>query len=248
MFYLTEIYFRILYSFFSFCFLVFIFFLKKEILLLIYNFNILKNLFDDLILFNTIVYNSPLELFSIYFSLALYSTIVYFIPYFLWSISDFSKSAINSSRFKLVNFLWYFNIIILIVLLLFFFYTIYPQIWNFFYILNKTFENGIFFNFFYQLQFSKYFKFLKDCTSLFLFCYLFFLSCGLISFIFKLNFLIQFRKGFIALNACLATLLSPPDLLSQILLFILLNWLTESLILFFIFLIKYNFITANEQK
>ena len=159
MFYIKECYFRLLYILYTACILFILFFIKKELLLLLINYKCLKPLSTNVALFETFVYSSPVELLYVYLSIVIYFMLFIFIPYCLWSFFDFYKGAIKISTYKLLKFIFYFNIIITIFIFFNSFLIIYPKIWLFFETLNSVFEKNTIFNFYYQLHFSKYFFF-----------------------------------------------------------------------------------------
>jgi len=241
MFYIKECYLKIIYIIFStFCTLV-ILFINKELIIILLSFSILKN-FENLNqnLFETFIYNSPVELLTTYFSFIIYCSINLLLPYFLWNFYDFFKSALYNSKLKLIKFIIFFCCFIIIIILLLSFLIFLPKLWFFFQKLNTLIEYSNFFNFYGQLQFSQYFLFLKTFINTITVCYFFIVLLIFFSFLKKLNTLMYFRKFFIFLNMCLATILSPPDLFSQLFFFILFFIISELLTYFFITLIKYE--------
>jgi len=89
--------------------ILFMLFINKELLLVIFSFSILEN-FQNLNqnLFETIIYNCPVELLLTYFSLFFYCSLFVSFPYLLWSLYDFFKGAFYSSNLKLIKFIIFF--------------------------------------------------------------------------------------------------------------------------------------------
>lgn len=241
MFYIKECYYKLIYILYMLISILFILFINKELLLVIFSFSILEN-FQNLNknLFETIIYNSPVELLLTYFSLFFYCSLFLTFPYLLWSLYDFFKGAFYNSKLKLIKFIIFFCYIIKIILLLFSFFIFLPQIWFFFKTINALIESASFFNFYGQLQFNQYFLLLKTFLNTIIYCYLFIIFFIFFSFLVKLNFLLYSRKFFIFINMCLATLISPPDIFSQFFFFILLFLISELITYFYILLIKYE--------
>lgn len=249
MFYLKEVLYKFLYNLYVFFFLSLIFFVKKDIILVFLNFQFLDNLNNNVALFgSSIMYTSPVELLLVYIKISVLSALFYIVPYLVWSWFDFYKSTFTYSKIKIFTFFYFLNCFILIILIFYSIYIFYPKLWLFFQLLNKTIEQTSFIEFFFQLQFSKYFIFLINFLKIVFYCYLTILSCGLISVLFKFNFLIKFRKLFLLLNGLLATILSPPDVFSQFLFFLALTTITETLLLFFIYYHKYILINFYAGK
>jgi hypothetical protein len=73
MFYIKECYFRLMYLLFMLINILLILFINKEFILLIFSFSILEDFLNlNKSLFETIVYNSPIELITTYISLFFY--------------------------------------------------------------------------------------------------------------------------------------------------------------------------------
>ena len=241
MFYIKECYFRLMYLLFMLINILLILFINKEFILLIFSFSILEDFLNlNKSLFETIVYNSPIELIMTYISLFFYYSLFVGFPYIFWGVYDFLKSTFFFSKIKLIKFIFFFCYFILIILILFSFFIFLPHLWFFLKKINILLEYSMFFNFYSQLQFNQYFLFLKTFLNTMICCYLFIIFIIFFSFILKLNFLLYIRKILIFINMCLATLLSPPDIFSQLFFFFLLLLITEFMSYFYILLIKYQ--------
>jgi len=85
--------------------------------------------------------------------------------------------------------------------------------------------------FFFELRIQEYFNFVVDFLYLtnifiFLFIFLYFLI-----YYFGLSNIIYWKRLFIFINIMCATLLSPPDVYSQIIILVILSFIFESLII-----------------
>jgi sec-independent protein translocase protein TatC len=241
MFYIKECYFRLLYLLYMLINILIILFINKKLILLLFSFSILEKFMDlNKNLFETIVYNSPIELLMTYLSLFLYYSLFVGFPYIFWGVYDFLKSTLFFSKIKLIKFIFIFCYLILVILILFSFFIFLPHLWFFLKKINTLLEYSTFFNFYSQLQFNQYFLFLKTFFNTIIYCYIFIVFIVFFSFIFKLNFLLYIRKILVFINMFLATILSPPDIFSQLFFFFLLLLITEFISYFYILLIKYK--------
>lgn len=241
MFYFKDFFFRFLYSIYTYLFLFIILFFKKEIVLALININLIENFFDfNKNIFTTITYGSPVDLLLNHIYILFLCTLFIYLPYFLWLLFDFYKSSLKYSQFKLTNFILKFSFFIFILIIIIFFVLVLPLIWQFFQNTNFFLEKSSYLSFFQQLQFDKYFLFLKNFFFIIFYFYLFILILALISFKFKLNLLLNYRKFFLIINILTATLISPPDVFSQVCLFFCFIFLFEILCLFFLMLLKYK--------
>jgi len=197
---------------------------------LIYN----TNIFD----FTHFIFFNPLELFKIHFFFILYFSSVFALPFCLWIILDFLVSSLKKKKYLLLRKIILIIILIYSFLNYFSFLFILPNIWLFFQNFNKFLSKLQFFSFSFELRLGEYYNFLYDFINI---TNLFFITCVSIVFIINgmgLNFFISRRKLFIFTNILFSTLLSPPEIITQLLLFVFFNFFLELLKLFFIFKIK----------
>lgn len=240
MFYIKDLFFRVFYSLYTFSTVIILLFLKKEILLALINNNLTKNFFDyTKNIFITITYNSPIDLLIIYFYIIIFFSFLLLLPYLLWLVFDFYKSSLSSSTYMQITYMLIFSLIIFLIIITIFFFLFLPLVWQFFEKTNAWIEKTSYLTFFQQLQFDKYFLFIKNFMIIFFYFYLFMLFLILISFKFKFNLLLTYRKFFLVVNIVVATFISPPDIFSQLCLFFLFTCMFEILCLFFLTLLKY---------
>jgi hypothetical protein len=237
MFYLLEIFTRVKYSIFSFFFTFLLFYIFKDVLLVLVVYTLFSLQEDLFISFNVdhFIYTHPTELFSMYITLIFICSLFFFLPYMFWHIFDFLK---QSLYLKEKNVLSKFLISFILILFFFnfiFFFFIFPQIWLIF----NSFNNSVYLDLLFELKINEYLYFFF--YFLFVFNFFFF---TLFLFLLVLLFLglvnvIRWKKLFIFCNIVFATLLSPPDVYSQILFLSILTIFFE-LFLFFIILIFKN--------
>ena len=186
------------------------------------------------------IYTHPLELFTVQIFLMVYFSILFTFPMLFWNVADFLKSCFtlleHKNFCKIIIFLFLFFIIFNIIFCFYFF----PSIWFFFQNFNMCLDSDQNFSFFLELRVYEYFSFLTH------FIYLTNTSFGvLVVCVFLFTFpdfknLIYWKKLFIFLNMVFATLLSPPDVSTQIFIFVFLSILLESLILICLFYSKFE--------
>jgi hypothetical protein len=121
------------------------------------------------------------------------------------------------------------------------FFELFPNIWFFFQNINVFDDNSIsLLTFFFELRIQDFFLFFFDfffLINLFvlLICLLF-----LVVYFFGLCVLIYWKKLFVLVNLMFATFLSPPDVYSQIMLFLILTVFLELVVFFLLFVSKYK--------
>ena len=247
MFYLNEIFLRIKFSLFTFLITLVICFYYKEVLLILFSIPILNLPLDISLEFNNLIYTHPFELFKIHFFFAFIITIYLFIPYFFWHILDFLKSSLPNYKYKL---LLKYNINIISIVLCtnyFFYYYFLPNIW--FFLKNFNISNNLnkILKFYLELRVEEYFYFIFDflyLTNILILLFLFFFS---IIILFGLSNMILWKKLFIFINIMCATLLSPPDVYSQLLILFLLSFIFEGIIFINLYIYKlYIYIFKNK--
>lgn len=240
MFYFNELFLRLKFSIFSFLLLLLICYFYKDILLIIFSIPILNLSLNPIAEFNNLIYTHPLELFKIHFFFAVVISFYLFIPYIFWHFVDFLKSSLIKYNYKLL--LQQFNTIIIsfFFINLFFFYNFLPNIWFFLKDFNNLNNSNKVLNFFFELRVEEYFNFVIDflyLTNIFIFLFLFFFF---VIIFFGVANIIYWKKLFIFINIVCATLLSPPDVYSQILILFFLSCIFESLILINLYSYKLN--------
>ena len=235
MFYFKDILLRILYSCMLLISLFIILYLYKEIII---NLVILPFIFFNKKTIKYFIYTHPTELFYSVSIFLLFLVLLIIIPYVLWSIIDFLKPGLYCSEKlllkKIVKRITFFISFINASFLFF----IFPLFWNFFESWN-SFSNEIF-KFYLELKLENYLNYLMNFIIivnvgmiLLILAYILILQCGILYFY-------NIKKMLILINILIATFISPPDVIFQIVLFFILNLIIESISYFFLLLIKIN--------
>ena len=242
MLYLKELYLRFYFLTFSFFTVLVVFWIYKKNLLTLLTFSLLNSLVADggKNVFEHLIYTNPTEIFSIYLSLVLYFSVLLTFPYCIWHFLDFLRSSFYIEE--------YFNIkSIVINIFLFLFLTnllgvliCFPYIWSFFNIFNHQNELNCLLSFSLELRVQEYFNFFF--TFLYLINVASFLVLGILlilSFL-DLQQKLYWKKLFTFFNVVFATLLSPPDVFSQLIFLLVLIFLFEFVTFFSIIKLKLN--------
>lgn len=233
MFYLREFYLRSKFSFFSTTLVIFICYKYKSTLFILSILSILRyenaKIYLDI---DHFIYTHPAELFKTYITMILFSAVILIVPAFIWQSLDFLKPGLHCNEYvNLRDILCLFTFICFICQH-FFLVVIFPQIWYVFETFNNSTVSMPSLKLLFELKVQDYLSFLFDfvfysnVTLVLLFClYCFINRLGL-------ETLVQWKKLFIFINIVFATVLSPPDVYSQVLLLGLFTLLFESIIFF----------------
>ena len=241
MFYIKELYLRFYYLIFSFLVVLGVLWLYKKNLLTVLTFSLLNSLVtDNEIFFEHLIYTNPTEVFYIYFSLVLYFSLLLIIPFFVWHLVDFLRSSLYKSEFRTLNsslvsvfcFISLTNTVSVLIAL--------PYIWNFFNLFNKDNELNSLLSFSLELRVQEYFDFFFSFLYLVNLSTVFFLLLSVFLSFLDLKRKLYWKKLFTFFNVVFATLLSPPDVFSQLLFLLLLVFLFELTMFLSILRSKYN--------
>jgi sec-independent protein translocase protein TatC len=239
MFYLREFFLRSKYVCFSFFLTLIFFFIYKDFLLLLISFSLLENSTDgNSEVFGKFIFTHPAELLKVQLFVSLIFSFFYSVPYIFWTFLEFFKSSFYMNEHRkikrlILNILIFFlfaNIVINFVL--------FPNIWSFFANFNATENTNATLHLFFELRVEEYIKFLSDFTYLSNFFLVIFISIVLIIRNFGISTLLKWKRLFILLNIVFATLLSPPDVYSQLIILAFLSLMLEFCILISLYFIK----------
>lgn len=215
---------------------LFISYLYKEILL----FSIVQpNLILDFSSGSTFLYfifTNVTEVFSVYFQLVLFLSFQIFLLYFFYHMFSFLSPSLFNSEYFYLNFICKIIISIWVFSLILLNYILVPLTWNFFlsfqnltkaYSFNLHFEAKLdeYLNFYIELY---YFSVLYCQVFTILFLFLLYTNTNI-------KIIRKFRKLNYYLFVIFSTLISPPDILSQIFISITSIALYEILLFSFIF-------------
>ena len=219
---------------FSYIFIISYYFSNQLIYLLI-NILINKDLLKYFIftniteIFITNIYISAFVSFFLIFQLSLIQ------GWFFFSLGLFKYE--NFKIIKIYVIFLIFNFFIIFVILI----KIIPNIWYFF--LNINFSDKYLFNIYFEPKLNNYFNFIfSSFIYMFLiFIYFFILFYIIFNNILNIKIIINLRKFFFLKFIIISAILSPPDFINQLLIFIIFLILFEIFIYIYILLNKYFF-------
>ena len=198
--------------------------------------------------FGKFIFTHPAELLKVQLFASLFFSVFYSLPYISWTFLEFFKSSFYKNEYKSIK------KIVLSVLMFFFIANItinlvlFPNIWTFFENFNTTKTTGGALNFFFELRIEEYTRFLSDFTYLTNYLFIIFVLIAFIIINFGVSSLLNWKRLFILLNIVFATLLSPPDVYSQLIILAFLSLILELCIiisLYFIKIYKYYYKTSK---
>lgn len=228
MFYLNELSFRAQYCSLSFIITGILFYFYKNLLLLILTFSILKVPSKNIIQgFDHFIYTHPGELLKIYFLIILTFIFIFIIPYLVWHFLDFFRSSFFLSEMINIRLFLFLFLLFTFFLNVFGFFLLFPNIWFFFECFNNQIETDNVLNLFLELRIQDFLTFFFGFFYVLNFAILLFLFLFFIIISFGLKTLLSWKKLFIFIHISFATLLSPPDVFSQMSIFLFLSFLFE---------------------
>ena len=191
---------------------------------------------------NYFIFTSITELFSIYIKLCIFLTnhiCFYFI--FLYHIICFLAPGLYIIEYKFLKNFFFISIFLGILSIFFFYNLLIPTLFNFFLSFQKNYIENM--NLYFEAKISDYVIFYKD---IYFSCFFSFQICVILVFVAsyfsqKIKLLKIVRKFFYILLLFFSTVLTPPDIFSQIFMFF-------SLILCFEGFIFINIFKAATQK
>lgn len=177
------------------------------------------------LLVDKIIYTHPLEFFQIYLIIILYTVYFCIFPYLLWQILDFCSSSVYINELQALKL--YLNVYIFLYFLLNIFnlYFFLPKLWEFIHEFTLTTIEVSF-----ELKIIDYFYFLIEILYFFNLILILFFFFYFFIFITGITYLLSIKKLCFVLNIMFATLLSPPDIFSQLIFVICLTCVLESLL------------------
>nr|AFQ02388.1 SecY [Phytophthora gallica]AFQ02389.1 SecY [Phytophthora gallica] len=151
---------------------------------------------------------------------------------------------LSTGLYQFENFIFikfYLIFIIFNIIIIYFIFTnIIPHIWNF--LLNINFSNLYILTIYFEPKINNYFNFIFSSFIYFfiIFIYFFILFYLIFNNIFKIQMIINFRKFFYLKIIFLSLLITPPDFINFIIIFLFFIFFFEIFIYISIYLNKYN--------
>lgn len=201
---------------------------------------------NSLISNNTMLYfifTDVKEVFSVYFQLILFVSHQIFVFFFIFHFFSFISLGLYKFEYNYLRLIFYSTTICWFILFLLFNNILLPLSWNFF----LSFQALTSFNLHFEAKLTEYVEFY---ISFYYFCTVY---CQIFVFVFvffdyintNLNFIRKFRKFVHYFFIFLSTLLTPPDIISQVVFSLILLLVYE--ILIFLNIIKY-FVKKQKYK
>lgn len=240
MFYFYELLYRLLTFLYSYVFTVLILFFFKE----------------ELIFFCTLptttgasrleylLFTNPSEIFYFIFTLNLFFSFLFIFPFFLWSFFDFLKTGLYLREWQTLKKVCYFYLLFFILFNLGAFFFLIPIMWNFF--LSFTLKEVVLVDFYLELKAFEYYSFFIDFLIFFnIFFFFLFLLVYIIMTFKEFSLSLQYKRYIYLILLFFATFCTPPDLLSQVFLFLFLVALFEVGTFLFFYFYFYSKIFQN---
>jgi len=240
MFYFIDIYYRSLFFVFFNIILFFILYLYKELLLWIIVFPLFF-VKTNIKVQTHFIYTHPTELFNLLFYIILIFTGIINFLYLIVMLLDFLKTSINKTKLFFFQKLSLYFVFFLLIFNISFVVYISPFLFYFFESYNSL--GIVSLNLQQEFRIKSYVRFFIDLLVLFNFAFYFVIIVLILIFLFSFLFFLRNKKFLIFLNILLATLFSPPDVFSQLILFLVLSFLMEIFFFILLFKLKFNMVT-----
>lgn len=185
------------------------------------------------------------EIFSSYIKLSYFISIQFTIIVFFYHFTSFLAPGLYEKEYKKLKKIIFISILTIIINILLFHNFILPFLWNFFLNFQNSFQNKPI-NIYFEGKFNEYLNFyITNYIIIILIINLFLTQFIMIDKIDNKNTFIQkYRKIFYLIFILTATIITPPDIISQLFLLILFTTLFELNIFFTIF--KKNYILIRK--
>lgn len=237
MIYFTDLYYRWIYliNALFFCIIYLYLYIDQFIFIFIIPSIFKTNLIDSFI------FTEPKEIFFFKICICIFFLIITIIPYIIINVFDYFKAALYFKEWKILVKIQYFSIIFYYVFTILSFFFILPIFWGFFISLSSNSQLVLYF---FELSALNYFNFLISTYLLIffslIFIYFFFLSIYYLG----VKSILQIKFYIILIFLIFSTIVTPPDLEFQILLFlglyICLEFFFFNIILLYFYLIFFK--------
>lgn len=228
-----------------FCILTFIstfiisFLFREELLYLLIKPLIFINFNENNI--NKLIFLNITEAFETYMFICLYFSILFTLKIFIFQIISFLSEALYQNEKKFITFFLINGYLLFLII----FYLIYnfliPIIWKFFIFFQNNSLSSFDLEFIAQLSIYIYFFLTLILKLIFILLIPFIFGVAITIFEINLYKITKNRPFFLFLNLIIATIVSPPDIFSQI-------FITFLLTLFLEIIFIYNFIFKNYNE
>jgi sec-independent protein translocase protein TatC len=241
MFYIFELLKRIKYFAFSYCFLLIISYIYYDVFFSFLDF-LFKKILDDQTsnILNYYIYTHPFELYYTHLFFCFILSIYIIVPYILWQIIDFNKTSLYFSEYHFFYRNFKKSLIVFCISYSTFYGFIIPLFLRILQIAKETYAST-FYTVFFELKVQDFINFVLYLNSLFTIIILFLILLTVFIFNIQLTKIISNKKLVYLIAIIFSTFISPPDIISQlILLGIILS--TIEFIIFLRILKYYNYL------
>nr|AEP41129.1 SecY [Phytophthora cinnamomi var. parvispora] len=187
------------------------------------------------------IFTNITEIFITNISIAIFISIFLTIQLSILLIWFFlSKGLYKFENFIFLKFYLFF-LIFNFFIIIFIFKNIIPHIWNF--LLNLNFSNLYILTIYFEPKINNYFNFIFSSFSYIFLIFIYFLILFFLIFnnILKIKIIINLRKFFYLKLIILSSIITPPDIINFLFIYLLFIFIFEILIYFLLYLNKYNF-------
>lgn len=185
-----------------------------------------------------LIFIEPKEVFLFYFYTGFFIYLTFLPPYAFFALSDFLKPALYSQEWVKFVF-WQKNLILLFFFInLIAYFIIFPFFWEFFVSFNLSSLSSI--SFYLEISVVNYFKFFISIIILSNLIFLFLIIVFIIIYKFSFTKLVFLKPFFIALLIIISTILTPPAVEDQLMLFLFLYVILEMILFLFFISVFYK--------
>ncbi len=182
-----------------------------------------------------LIFTNPVEVFKISIFIVLLFTFLFWFPYFIWNCLDFIRPALYTKEVKKLEKYIIWVVLIFLIGNLSTYYLCLPTLWDFF---SSFEERTHLIDIVLELRAESYFDFIFDTlivSNILLWGYMFFFWFLLKATQLSLTqAILSLKKYFYLFFLLVATILTPPDLSSQLIVFFSLSIIYECFCLFLI--------------
>ena len=246
MFYIFEIFNRLKYSFFTYCllFLFCYFYYPVFFSFLDYLFKEILNGKQEDSISNYYIYTHPFELYYTHIYFCFIISLHCIIPYLIWQFIDFCKTGVYLSEYHFLIISLKKSLLIYLVCYILLYSYIIPSFLEILQVSKNAYFSDVY-SIFFELKIQDFIYFIIYLNSIFTVIITFIIILSFCIFKFSLADIIKIKKMIYLVAIIFSTLVSPPDIMSQVVLFFFI-FLSIELIVFLRFLNSYLFIKKSK--
>lgn len=183
-----------------------------------------------------------MEVFHIYLKISYFISIQITMVFFCFYFLVFISPGLFNFEYKKIWYSWIFCVIIWIIILLYMYKYLLPWSWKFF-LSFQHFSSNQNINIYFESKLSEFFNFCFYFFNIIFIIYIIFIIlCLYINFLLKnIQLIKNFRKNFYFMFFVIASLITPPDIISQI-------FVGLTIIIFYEIIILFYFVNNKFKK